>query len=104
MRIGIAVKPGLADARETLVGVEQWLRDHAVDGVWTQEASDLLPAAARAVVTRETLPVDLDLLLVLGGGAGGVLLGRGRTRRRRDQERAARRRTRQSAEAPPDFD
>jgi len=72
MRIGIAVKPGLADARETLLGVEQWLREHAVDGVWTQDASDLLPAGARVVVTRETLPADLTLLLVLGGD--GTLL------------------------------
>ena len=72
MRIGIAVKPGLADARETLVGVEQWLRDHAVDGVWTHEAAGLMPPAARTVVTRETLPADLDLVLVLGGD--GTLL------------------------------
>ena len=72
MRIGIAVKPGLAEARETLVGVEQWLKDHAVDGVWTQEASDLLPPGTRTVVTRSTLPADLDLVLVLGGD--GTLL------------------------------
>jgi NAD+ kinase len=72
MRIGIAVKPGLAEARETLAGVEQWLKDHSVDGVWTQEASDLLPPAARTVVTRSTLPADLDLVLVLGGD--GTLL------------------------------
>ncbi len=72
MRIGIAVKPGLGEARETLVGVEQWLKDHAVDGVWTQEASDLLPPGTRTVVTRSTLPADLDLVLVLGGD--GTLL------------------------------
>ena len=72
MRIGIAVKPGLAEARETLIGVEQWLHDHAVDGVWTQEASEQLPPATRTVVTRATLPADLDLVLVLGGD--GTLL------------------------------
>lgn len=72
MRIGIAVKPGLAEARDTLVGIEQWSRDHAVDAVWTQEAADLLPAAARTVVTRATLPADLNLMLVLGGD--GTLL------------------------------
>lgn len=72
MRIGIAVKPGLAEARETLGGIEQWLQAHAVDAVWTQEAADLLPAAARTVVTRATLPADLDLVLVLGGD--GTLL------------------------------
>jgi NAD+ kinase len=72
MRIGIAVKPGLADARETLAGVEQWLQANAVDAVWTEEAADLLPPAARSVVTRATLPADLTLLLVLGGD--GTLL------------------------------
>ncbi len=72
MRIGIAVKPGLAEARETLAGVEQWLQANAVDAVWTEEAADLLPPAARTVVTRAALPADLSLLLVLGGD--GTLL------------------------------
>jgi len=72
MRIGIAVKPGLAEARDTLVGVEQWLQAHAVDAVWTEEAAELLPPAARTVVTRAALPADLTLLLVLGGD--GTLL------------------------------
>ena len=72
MRIGIAVKPGLTEARETLIGVEQWLQAHAVDAVWTEEAADLLPAGARTVVTRATLPGDLGLVLVLGGD--GTLL------------------------------
>lgn len=72
MRIGIAVKPGLLEARETLVGVEQWLRDHAVDAVWTEEASALLPPAARTVVDRAWMPADVDLVLVLGGD--GTLL------------------------------
>jgi NAD+ kinase len=72
MRIGIAVKPGLAEARETLAGVEQWLQAHAVDAVWTHEASELLPPGPRTVVTRATLPSDLNLVLVLGGD--GTLL------------------------------
>jgi len=72
MRIGIAVKPGPAEARETLAGIEQWLQANAVDAVWTLEAADLLPPAARTVVARAALPADLDLLLVLGGD--GTLL------------------------------
>jgi NAD+ kinase len=72
MRIGIAVKPGLTEARETLAGVEQWLQSHAVDAVWTEEAAELLPPATRTVVTRAALPPDLTLLLVLGGD--GTLL------------------------------
>ncbi len=72
MRIGIAVKPGLTEARETLAGVEQWLQSHAVDAVWTEEAAELLPPATRTVITRAALPPDLTLLLVLGGD--GTLL------------------------------
>ena len=72
MRIGIAVKPGLTEARETLLGVEQWLQTHAVAAVWTEEAAELLPPATRTVVTRAALPPDLTLLLVLGGD--GTLL------------------------------
>ena len=72
MRIGLAVKPGLADARETLVGIERWLHEHAVDAVWSIEAADLLPPGARTVVDRAQMPADLDLVLVLGGD--GTLL------------------------------
>jgi len=72
MRIGLAVKPGLADARETLVGIERWLHAHAVDAVWSIEAADLLPPGARTVVDRAQMPADLDLVLVLGGD--GTLL------------------------------
>lgn len=76
MRIGIAVKPGLTEARETLAGVEQWLQSHAVDAVWTEEAAELLPPATRTVVTRAALPPDLTLLLVLGGDGTLLALAR----------------------------
>ena len=38
MRIGIAVKPGLVEARDTLAGIEQWLASHAVEAVWEPAA------------------------------------------------------------------
>lgn len=76
MRIDIAVKPGLTEARETLAGVEQWLQSHAVDAVWTEEAAELLPPATRTVVTRAALPPDLTLLLVLGGDGTLLALAR----------------------------
>ena len=72
MRIGLAVKPGLADAGETLDGIERWLHEHAVDSVWSREAADLLPVGIRTVVDRAQMPADLDLVLVLGGD--GTLL------------------------------
>ena len=49
MRIGIAVKPGLTAARETLIGLEQRLRDRGVDAVWTADAAALLPPSPTGV-------------------------------------------------------
>lgn len=72
MRIGIVVKPGLLEARETLTGIEAWLTARAVDAVWATEAAALLPASSRTVVAREQLPHHADLVMVLGGD--GTLL------------------------------
>ena len=72
MRIGIAVKPGLIEAGDTLADIDQWLRDRGVDAVWSHEASELLAPASRVVVDRAHMPADLDLVLVLGGD--GTLL------------------------------
>jgi NAD+ kinase len=81
MRIGIAVKPGLAAARETLIGLEQRLRDRAVDAVWTTDAAALIPpspkgfgdaGSARATVDRKDLASRVDVVIVLGGD--GTLL------------------------------
>ena len=72
MRIGIAVKPGLVEARDTLAGIEQWLASHAVEAVWEPPAAALLAAGARRVVERADLPREADLVLVLGGD--GTLL------------------------------
>jgi len=72
LKIGIAVKPGLTAARETLVDLEQWLRDRTVDAVWSTDAADLLAAGARTAVNRTEIPARVDLVLVLGGD--GTLL------------------------------
>ncbi len=72
MRIGIAVKPGLVDARDTLAGIEQWLGSHAVEAVWETAAAALLAAGDRRIVERAELPRVADLVLVLGGD--GTLL------------------------------
>ena len=73
MRIGIAVKPGLADARETLDGIERWLHD--ARGGRGLVARGGRPVAggrrARWSIARQ-MPADLDLVLVLGGD--GTLL------------------------------
>ena len=74
MRIGIAVKPGLTAARETLIGLEQRLRDRGVDAVWTSDAAALLPPSPTGVdaVDRKDLPSRVDVVIVLGGD--GTLL------------------------------
>jgi NAD+ kinase len=72
MRIGIAVKPGLTAARDTLIDLEQRLRDRGVDAVWTTDAAALVDSHARQTVTREELPARVDVVIVLGGD--GTLL------------------------------
>jgi NAD+ kinase len=72
LKIGIAVKPGLTAARETLVELEQWLRNRGVDAVWSADAAALLPPGSRPAVDRTDLPKQVDVVLVLGGD--GTLL------------------------------
>ena len=72
MRIGIAVKPGLVEARETLAGVEQWLAARGIASVWTEDAAVLMASGRRDVSTPDELPQRVDLVLVLGGD--GTLL------------------------------
>lgn len=72
MRIGIAVKPGLAAARDTLVDLESWLRDRGVDAVWSPEAAMLFGSGSRPIAARTEMPAQADLFVVLGGD--GTLL------------------------------
>jgi NAD+ kinase len=72
MRIGIAVKPGLVEARATLVELEDWLRRRGVDAVWSTEAATLFASGTRTTADRRQLPVQSDLAVVLGGD--GTLL------------------------------
>src|SRR5687768_17163069 len=72
MRIGVAVKPGLAAARDTLVELEGWLRDRGVDAVWSTEAAKLFGGGSRDSAEREDLARQSDLAVVLGGD--GTLL------------------------------
>ena len=72
MRIGIAVKPKLVEARETLAEISAWLADHRIETVWTTEAAKLVDGGDRKVAEREALPAHVDVVLVLGGD--GTLL------------------------------
>ena len=72
MRIGIAVKPKLIEARETLAELSAWLGERGIATVWTSEAAKLVEGVDRTVAEREELPAQVDLVLVLGGD--GTLL------------------------------
>jgi NAD+ kinase len=72
MRIGIAVKPKLIEARATLAQLSHWLRQRSVDAVWTTEAATLSDGAELTVADRAELPAQVDLVVVLGGD--GTLL------------------------------
>ncbi|MBY0496577.1 MAG: NAD(+)/NADH kinase [Cyanobacteria bacterium] len=72
MRIGIAVKPRLVEARDTLASLSSWLGERKVDTVWTTEAAKLVDGGDRKVAEREELPSQVDVVLVLGGD--GTLL------------------------------
>ena len=53
---GRVARHTLVDARETLAALDNWLRSHNVDVVWTTEAATLMPPANRAIVDREDMP------------------------------------------------
>jgi NAD+ kinase len=72
MRIGIAVKPGLVAARDTLGELETWLRSRGLDAVWSVEAAKLFPSGSRTALERDELARQSDLAVVLGGD--GTLL------------------------------
>src|SRR5687767_11280274 len=72
MRIGVAVKPGLEAARDTLVELETRLRERGVDAVWSTEAAKLFTGGSRQALERDELARQSDLAVVLGGD--GTLL------------------------------
>jgi NAD+ kinase len=70
-RVGVVAKHGLA-AREYLDQLATWLRDRRIELVYeTETAGGSAPAAAPRR-SREELPADVDLVVVLGGD--GTLL------------------------------
>jgi NAD+ kinase len=75
-RIGIVAK---RDSREALAAVArlvEWLRTRRLPIVVDKDTGDLLPGADVAVVNREDLPAQVEILIVLGGD--GTLLSAAR--------------------------
>ena len=72
MRVAVVARHSLTAALDTLVELDHWLRSHDIDVVWTAEAAALMPPADRAIIDREDIARDSDLVVVLGGD--GTLL------------------------------
>ena len=72
-RAGIVAKFGLHAAADHLGRLADWLRAHDVEPVFEANTAALADVRAAGVLpTREDLPLDVDLVIVLGGD--GTLL------------------------------
>jgi NAD+ kinase len=73
-RVGLVAKHGLVAASEHIAQVDTRLRQRGVETVYEQETAALAAAAAKGskTLTREALPNEVDLVIVLGGD--GTLL------------------------------
>ncbi len=75
-RVGIVAKARLDAAAEHLAGVAVWLAARRIEAVFDPESAVLATSAGAprpAVVDKDKLPFEVDLVLVLGGD--GTLLG-----------------------------
>ena len=72
-RVGIVAKHGLVAAAEHISRIGPWLRERGVEPIYEEATAALAPAASGAKsLTREALPTEVDLVIVLGGD--GTLL------------------------------
>ena len=73
-RAGIVAKRGLHAAAEHVDRLASWLRSHGIDVLYEIETAKLAATATPATTrSREDLPRDVDLVVILGGD--GTLLG-----------------------------
>ena len=73
-RVGIVAKQGLVAASEQVSRLGPWLRDRGIDAIYERDTALLAGTGARGAktMTREALPREVDLVIVLGGD--GTLL------------------------------
>jgi NAD+ kinase len=73
-RVGLVAKHNLAAASEHLARLGAWLASRGIEAIYSTETAALAGVAAQGArtATRETLPCDVDLVVVLGGD--GTLL------------------------------
>jgi NAD+ kinase len=79
-RIGIISKPKKAEIREVVLSLVQWLRERQIEVFIDKETGALLESAEKAM-TRNEMPGQVDLLVVLGGD--GTLLAAARALNRK---------------------
>jgi NAD+ kinase len=79
-RIGIISKPKKTEIREVVPSLIQWLRERQVEVFIDRETGALLESAEKAL-TRNEMPGQVDLLVVLGGD--GTLLAAARSLNRK---------------------
>lgn len=73
-RVGIVAKQGLVAASEHVSRLGAWLQARGIEALYEHETAKLAGTVARGATTisREALPREVDLLIVLGGD--GTLL------------------------------
>lgn len=73
-RVGIVAKHGLVAASDHVANLAGWLKARGAEPVFEQETAQLAGAAAEHArsATRDALPCEVDLIVVLGGD--GTLL------------------------------
>ncbi len=75
-RVGVVAKAGLRAATDHLERLATWLRDRDIEAVYDAETAALAGAAPETIVrSRDDLPKEVDLVIVLGGD--GTLLSMG---------------------------
>jgi NAD+ kinase len=79
-RVGIVVKPGLAEASGLLRDIADWLAARAIAVLFDREAATADGSGRQATLSPEALPSAVDLIVVLGGD-GTLLATAGRIAR-----------------------
>jgi NAD+ kinase len=73
-RVGIVAKTGLLAAADHLQRLARWLRDRQLQVVFENDTAGLAgDTGGAATYSRDALPVEVDLVVVMGGD--GTLLG-----------------------------
>jgi NAD+ kinase len=79
-RVGIISKPKKAEVREIVPGLLAWLREREIEAFFDKETGAIMETKERCL-TRNQMPSEADLLIVLGGD--GTLLATARALNRK---------------------